>query len=240
MNSLKIINIFRSIDGEAYHAGRPTIFLRTYGCNLRCAYPCDTPESWNPAVYNKLYGRPLLEMQPEEAFAQITKLAGEYIRHVTITGGEPLLPENVPWMQVLGNMLLGAGFDIDFETNGAVPLKEMIEWRTSLKAPYPVLVHFIMDWKCSSSKMLDKMLPENLGLLRPWDIVKCVVADDDFDDVLAVRERLAPPTPIYISPSFGKVTMSHIPMFVLNHPDGNFCCQLQQHKYFWDPTTKDV
>ena len=70
--------------------------------------------------------------------------------------------------------------------------------------------------------------------------MKCVVADDDFDDVLAVRERLAPPTPIYISPSFGKVTMSHIPMFVINHPDGNFCCQLQQHKYFWDPTTKDV
>lgn len=238
MNSLKIINIFRSIDGEAYHAGRPTIFLRTYGCNLRCAYPCDTPESWSLDVYSRLYDRPLPELSPKEAFERISELAGDSIRHVTITGGEPLLPENVPWMQVLGNMLLGAGFDIDFETNGSVPLKEMIEWRTSLE--HPVLVHIIMDWKCSSSKMLDKMLPENLGLLRPWDIVKCVVADGDFDDVLAVRERLAPPIPIYISPSFGKVTMSHIPEFVISHPDENFCCQLQQHKYFWDPLTKDV
>lgn len=239
MDTLKIINIFKSIDGEAYHAGRPTIFLRTYGCNLRCAYPCDTPESWNPAVYSKLYDRPLLEMQPEEAFALIAKLAGEHIRHVTITGGEPLLPENVPWMKILSNMLLGAGYSIDFETNGAVPLAEMAAWRASL-VDGASLVHFIMDWKCSSSKMLGKMLPANLNVLRSWDVVKCVVADDDFEDVINVRARLDPCIPIYISPSFGKVTMSHIPDFVLRHSQDNYCCQLQQHKYFWSPTEKDV
>ena len=238
MSTLKIINIFKSIDGEAYHAGRPTIFLRTYGCNLRCAYPCDTPESWNPAVYSKLYDRPLLELQPEEAYVRIVKLAGDHINHVTITGGEPLLPENVPWMQVLGNMLIGSGFHVDFETNGAVPLDAMAEWRTSQEAS--VSTHFIMDWKCSSSKMLNKMVPGNLMLLKPWDIVKCVVADDDFDDVLALRERLPHCVPIYISPSFGKVTMNRIPEFVLAHPDGNFVCQLQQHKYYWDPLIKDV
>ncbi|MBR4007074.1 hypothetical protein [Fibrobacter sp.] len=52
-------------------------------------------------------------MEPEEAFFEISKLAGNFIRHVTITGGEPLLPENVSWMKVLGNMLLGAGYAID-------------------------------------------------------------------------------------------------------------------------------
>lgn len=237
MNTIKIINIFKSIDGEAYHAGRPTIFLRTYGCNLRCAYPCDTPESWSMAEYEKYYDRPLLELHPEEAYAKIVELAGEHIRHVTITGGEPLLPENVPWMKVLGNMLIGSGFHIDFETNGAVPLDDMAAWRDSHESS--PAIHFIMDWKCPSSKMLDKMLPANLLLLARWDIVKCVVADDDFDDVLALRERLPHPISIYISPSFGKITMSRIPEFVLEHPDGNFVCQLQQHKYFWDPSEKN-
>lgn len=239
MNLLKIINIFKSIDGEAYHAGRPTIFLRTYGCNLRCAYPCDTPESWSLDVYSKLYDRPLLELLPSEAFERISRLAGDSIRHVTITGGEPLLPDNVPWMQELGHILLSKGYTIDFETNGAVPLNDMDEWRLGHMIRYDH-VHFIMDWKCSSSKMLDKMLPENLELLKPWDIVKCVVANEDFDDVLAVRERVDKNIPIYVSPSFGKVAMNAIPEFVIEHPEGNFVCQLQQHKYFWDPAAVNV
>lgn len=237
METLKIISIFKSVDGEAYHAGRPTIFLRTWGCNLRCAYPCDTRESWDMETYEKLYDHPLMELAPGEARRQIQELA-RGIHHVTITGGEPLLPENVPWMQELCNLLLSDGFIIDIETNGAASLADMAKWRSAL--PSPARVHFIMDWKCSGSKMLLKMLPENLGHLRAWDVVKCVVTDADFPDVEAVRQRLSPEIPIYISPCFGNVTMNAIPEFVLEHSVDNYVCQLQQHKYFWNPAKINI
>lgn len=238
---IKIINIFKSIDGEAYHAGLPTIFLRTYGCNLRCAYNgqrCDTPESWSMEAYNKLYDRPLRELAPEDALQEIIDLDPN-IKHATITGGEPLLPENQEWMKQLTARLLAKGYEVDFETNGAVDLVKMAEWRDSL-GTYAERVHFIMDWKCPGSAMVSKMIPFNLAVLKPWDVVKCVVCDGDFDEVLAVRERLDSRITIYVSPAFGGVDMKSIPEFVLAHTDLNLKCQLQQHKYFWDPMTKDV
>lgn len=237
MDTIKIINIFKSIDGEAYHAGRPTIFIRTFGCNLRCAYPCDTKESWDMATFDRLYGRPLFEMTPEAAFAAMKRLDAD-IKHATITGGEPLLPENIPWMQDFTAMLVNDGYDVDFETNGAVSLGDMAEWRD--RKCFGKHVRFIMDWKCPSSGMLQKMIPANLALLGPQDIVKCVVADDDFDEVDNVRAYLDHSIPIYVSPCFGRVTMNKIPEFVIARPNANFVCQLQQHKYYWDATTKDV
>lgn len=234
---IKIINIFKSIDGEAYNAGYPTIFLRTYGCNLRCTY-CDTAESWNMDRYNELYGRPLKELTAEDAFNEIVELAGD-ITHVTITGGEPLMPENILWMKQLTSRLLARGFTVDFETNGAVSLKDMALWRDNLHGLME-RVHFIMDWKCPSSKMTPRMSLENLECLTAWDVVKCVVADEDFDEVLNLRAKIPVEIPIYISPSFGKVDMKKIPEFVMEHADLNFRAQLQQHKYFWDPATKDV
>ena len=227
---IKIISIFKSIDGEAYNAGYPTIFLRTYGCNIRCSY-CDTAESWSEQVHRQRYSEPLRELTAEVAAEEMVALAGA-TRHATITGGEPLLPENVKWMQELTSRLLAKGFCVDFETNGAVPLKEMAEWRGSLRG-WASRVRFIMDWKCPGSKMNHKMLPENLGWLTPIDMVKCVVTDEDFDEVLKVRARLDENITVYISPCFGQVTMSRIPGFVVEHDSLHFKCQLQQHKYFY-------
>lgn len=238
---VKIINIFKSIDGEAYHAGLPTIFLRTYGCNLRCAYAnggCDTKESWDMATYEKLYQRPLRELSPEDAMQEIVEL-DPLIKHVTVTGGEPLLPENQEWMKQLTARLLAKGYEVDFETNGAVDLQDMAAWRATL-GKLDTKVHFIMDWKCPGSKMTSKMIITNLTALRYWDVVKCVVSDGDFDEVLAVRSRLDMRIPVYVSPAFGGVTMSSIPEFVLAHTGLNFRCQIQAHKVFWDPATKDV
>lgn len=237
MNAIKIINIFKSIDGEAYHAGRPTIFVRTYGCNLRCAYPCDTPESWDENVFNRLYKRKLYEMTPEAAFSAMKRLDPD-IKHATITGGEPLLPENIPWMQAFTEMLVQDGYDVDFETNGAVSLLEMADWRD--RKFYSKQVRFIMDWKCPSSKMLKRMIPANLAVLGSQDVVKCVVSDIDFEEVDNVRALLDISVPIYISPCFGNVTMSKIPEFVVARPKGNFVCQLQIHKYCWPVEQRDV
>lgn len=241
MDRIKIISIFKSIDGEAYHVGLPTIFLRTYGCNLRCAYNgqhCDTPESWSMEEYNKYYARPLRELTPEDAVQEIVDLDPR-IQHATITGGEPLLPENQAWMRQLTARLLAKGYEIDFETNGAVDLKEMDAWRSTLTG-LAQKVHFIMDWKCPGSKMTSKMIASNLEVLKAQDVVKCVVCDGDFDEVLAVRMRLNPEIPIYVSPAFGGVTMSSIPEFVVEHSDLNLRCQLQIHKYLYPVEQRDV
>ena len=245
MDKIKIINIFKSIDGEAYHTGLPTIFLRTYGCNLRCAYAaggCDTKESWSMAEYEKYYDHPLWEMTPEEAHNKIVE-TDPRIKHVTLTGGEPLLPDNQEWMKALAQLLLASGYEVDFETNGAVPLAGMAAWRNGLMRSMQARTHFIMDWKCPGSAMNSKMLPENLKALGPQDIVKCVVCDGDFDEVLSVRAKLsgdrAANIPIYISPAFGGVKMESIPEFVMDHPDLGFRCQIQSHKIFWDPTEKN-
>lgn len=227
---IKIINIFKSIDGEAYHAGLPTIFLRTYGCNLRCVY-CDTAESWDLKVHEERYSTPLRELAPDDAVQEIVDLDPN-IKHVTITGGEPLLPVNQEWMKQLTARLLAKGYEVDFETNGAVGLTKMAEWRDSL-GTYAERVHFIMDWKCPGSAMVSKMDPFNLAVLKPWDVVKCVVCDSDFDEVLAVRERLDDRIPIYVSPVFGQVTMRAIPEFIMAHTGLNLRAQLQIHKYLF-------
>lgn len=230
MKKLKIVHIFKSIDGEAYHSGKATLFLRAFGCNLRCGY-CDTVEALTAAEYAKAYGKqPLLEMTPQEAFDACVAI-DKAIRHITITGGEPLLPSNQPWMKEFAQLMLAAGYEVDFETNGAVDYTDMIAWREGLGG-YRPHVHFIMDWKCPGSGMTHEMKGWNLSMLdKDLDIVKCVVTDTDFEEV----ESIIPKTtaPIYISPCWGKVDLTKLADFVLAHPYADVRVQFQIHKLIY-------
>ena len=99
------------------------------------------------------------------------------IKHITITGGEPLLEENKEWMTAFIENLLFQGFTVDVETNGAVNL---LYWKEKFKMDDVI---FIMDWKAPASKMNQFMIKENLSYLDESDIIKIVVTDDDFDEV---------------------------------------------------------
>lgn len=103
--TVRVSEIFRSIQGEGRYTGLPSVFVRTTGCNLRCWY-CDTPyTSWEPAG----------ETQPWREI--VAKVAEFDCRHVVLTGGEPLLPvEIVP----LSHALRDAGYLITVETAGTV------------------------------------------------------------------------------------------------------------------------
>ena len=231
-NTLKIINIFKSIDGEAYHSGKATLFLRTFGCNLRCGY-CDTAESLTMEGYKAVFGdKPLAEMSPEEAYAACQGLnADGHIRHITITGGEPLLPHNQPWMKEFAIRMLTAGYDVDFETNGAVDYSEMVAWRNHLDGLKPHL-HFIMDWKCPGSGMNDKMSLRNLEILsKDLDVIKCVCKDGDLAEVERILPHAA--APVYISPCWGQVNLPSLADFALEHAEDDVRVQFQIHKLIY-------
>ena len=217
-----VSEIFQSIDGEGYHAGYPTVFFRTIGCNLRCSW-CDSAYTFNPDKNSKWYS----------IFDAVEKVKSYGIKHITITGGEPLLEENKEWMTSFIEDLLMSDFEIDIETNGAVNL---FYWKEKFQASNVI---FIMDWKAPASKMNRFMIEKNLSYLDKGDIVKIVVTDSDFEEVERVL-KIGTEAEIYISPVFGQVTMSKIPEFVLEHKNENIRCQIQMHKIFWNPDKRGV
>ena len=221
-NKICVSEIFESIDGEGYHAGKATVFFRTVGCNLRCSW-CDSKYTFHAEETSRW-------LTVEEAFDEVNKFG---ILHVTITGGEPLLEENKEWMTEFIQKLLDSAYIVDVETNGAI---DYSYWKNKFDNPFFVL---ITDWKAPSSGMNKFMLESNLTILDFQDIVKIVVTDNDFDEVEKVISSDTK-AQIYISPVFGQVTMSKIPEFVLKHKNANLTCQIQLHKIFWEPDKRGV
>lgn len=222
-DKLCVSEIFESIDGEGYHAGKPTVFFRTIGCNLRCSW-CDSQYTFHEEKTSKW-------MTVEEAFDDVNKFG---IYHVTITGGEPLLEENKKWMTEFIQRLLWNNYVVDVETNGAIDYRY---WKNEFKGNDFVL---IMDWKAPSSKMNKFMIESNLSILDESDIIKIVVTDNDFDEVEKIVNSKTK-AQIYISPVFNQVTMEKIPEFILKHKEyDNLRCQIQMHKIFWDPNKRGV
>lgn len=222
-NKILVSEIFQSIDGEGYHAGYPTVFFRTIGCNLRCSW-CDSVYTFNPDSESKWYS----------IFDAMEKVRSFGVKHITITGGEPLLEENKEWMTSFIENLILEGFTIDIETNGAV---DLLYWKERFQTNDVIL---IMDWKAPASKMNKFMIEKNLSYLDKGDIVKIVVTDSDFEEVEKIL-KIETEAEIYISPVFGQVTMSKIPEFILNHKENkNLRCQIQMHKIFWNPEKRGV
>lgn len=161
--TIRVTEIFRSIQGESTHAGFPCAFIRLTGCSLRCVW-CDTAYAFSGGE----------EMPVSEAAERVLALGTELVE---VTGGEPLEQEGVyPLME----RLLEHGKTVLLETGGHVPLDRVD----------PRVVK-IVDVKAPGSGMMAANLPENLEQLGPRDEVKFVLSDRrDFDWALdLVRER---------------------------------------------------
>jgi 7-carboxy-7-deazaguanine synthase len=148
---MKICEIFRSLQGEGTLIGTPTVFVRTAGCNLECAW-CDTP-------YSKKAGD---EMTIPEI---LEKVKAFEIHYVCVTGGEPMIQEG---SVKLIDELLGAGYHVTVETNGSISLEDL---------PCSMSMLISMDIKCPTSGMAEQMDLSNLELLSPLDQLKFVVAN---------------------------------------------------------------
>ncbi len=145
--SLKINEIFFSIQGESLYSGIPCVFIRLAGCNLRCTY-CDTAYAWDDGI----------PMDRKEIVDRIQKFN---CRLVEITGGEPLIQDETP---ALIETLIDSGYTVLLETNGSIDIRKVSSGCIR-----------IMDIKCPSSNESGKNRLENIRFLGQKDQIKFVI-----------------------------------------------------------------
>lgn len=222
MGKFKVVEKFISINGEGRCAGELAVFIRFAGCNLNCSY-CDT--KWANEA-----DAPYEILSEEEIYAYIKE---NNINNVTLTGGEPLLQENI--RRLIRLLSKDKALRIEVETNGAVSLEEYIDIGEN--------VTFTLDYKLPGSKMNHMMVMENYNLLRCNDTVKFVVSDrEDLDKARDVIEeyKLTEKVAVYLSSSFGIIKPEDIVNYMMEHNMNKVKLQLQMHKYIWDPNKKGV
>lgn len=220
---MRVVEIFKSIDGEGIRTGQIVTFIRLAGCNLRCCY-CDTKYAFDE--------KQATEMSVQEILAKVKELE---CSKITLTGGEPLVHKDV--MALL--LALGTnGYQINIETNGSVDLIPFIH----LRDRYDLNMFFTVDYKTIYSKMNSQMNKNSFVYLdRQRDIVKCVVANkEDFDDALKYLDGLHKQFNIWVSPVFGEVEPSDIVEWVKDTKREDITVQVQLHKVIWDPNKKGV
>ena len=211
---LKINEIFKSIQGESTHMGVPCTFIRLTYCNLRCSY-CDTEYAFH-------------EGKDMEISEIVDKVKSMNTQLVEITGGEPMLQENVIHLM---NILLKDKYNVLLETSGAISLKDV-----------PKEIKKIVDFKCPSSNMKDKNLWSILEELVPHDEIKFVIGD--YNDYKWVKEKIKKYSldkkwTVLVSPVFNKIELKELADWILRD-NLNVRLQLQMHKYIWDPETRAV
>jgi 7-carboxy-7-deazaguanine synthase len=211
---LRVNEIFHSIQGESTHAGRPCVFVRLTGCNLRCAW-CDTP-------YAFFDGESLTVQQV------VAKVDSYACRLVEITGGEPLLQgESIGLME----SLLARGYEVLLETGGSLPIDQV-----------PPGVRRIVDVKCPGSGESDRNRWENLDVLRHGDELKFVIADRaDYDWATSViRDRsLDTRADVLFSPVHESLEARDLARWVLEDRLP-VRVQIQMHKILWPGVVRGV
>ena len=222
MPGYKIAETFLSINGEGVKAGQLSFFIRFVGCNLNCDY-CDTK-------WANLPHTPYREMTGLELYALIKESGAE---NVTITGGEPMIQENIG--ELLDLLCRDPGLYVEVETNGSVPLQPFLD--------LPTRPSFTMDYKLSKSGMEKYMCPENFSHLDKRDTVKFVcgcMEDLQRAEEIMMTYGLIGRTNVYLSPVFGAIEPADMVEFMKNRRLTGVTLQLQMHKVIWDPEKRGV
>lgn len=201
---MNIVEIFSSIQGEGMHQGRPCIFVRCAGCNLSCSW-CDTGYARDPKNGE--------EMTVDSVYSRIQS---ERLRHVCITGGEPLL--QIQEVLRLCQKLHREGFFIEIETNGTVDFRSLL--------PYAAVN---MDMKCPSSGEEGSSDPELIPFLRENDTLTFVVRDEqDCRYADAILAKMKPACEVFFSLLEGSCGQD-IARYICDHACG-VRMQIQLHK----------
>jgi 7-carboxy-7-deazaguanine synthase len=211
---LIIHEIFCSLQGESTYVGRPCVFIRLTGCDLRCSW-CDTTYAFEGGT--------------EMPIRQILDAVQAYhCPLVEVTGGEPLMQESAP---DLLRALCDSGYEVMLETGGHRDIS-VVDPR----------VKRVVDIKCPSSGMEKRQRFENFEFLTPHDEIKCILADRiDYDWAVRIVEHYHLDTrcTVLFAPVFGALENRTLAEWILKD-SLHVRFQLQQHKYIWDPLARGV
>ena len=210
---MRITEIFHSIQGESTHAGRPCVFVRFAGCNLRCR--------WCDSAYTFTGGE---KMTMDDVMARVRSYG---CKLVEVTGGEPLASAEAP---ELIRRLCDEGFEVLIETSGSIDISSVDPRATT-----------IMDIKCPGSGESERNLWENIDRLRPHDEIKFVVADrSDYEWARRkIEERQLGRWTVLFSPVWGEMDMKTLAEWMLaDRVPARF--QTQLHKHLWGAETRGV
>ncbi|MGB2115833.1 MAG: 7-carboxy-7-deazaguanine synthase QueE [Porticoccaceae bacterium] len=207
-HSLRITEIFHSLQGETTTTGLPTVFVRLTGCPLRCDY-CDTAYAFEGGE----------KMTIKDILDTVAEYQTDFI---TVTGGEPLAqPQCIDLLEQLCDL----GYRVSLETSGAMPIEDVD----------PRVIK-IVDLKTPGSGEVSRNLYENINYLQPEDEVKFVICDrKDYDwscmqiDQLRLRDT---GSEILFSPSQGQLAPALLAQWILEDKI-KVRMQLQAHKVIW-------
>lgn len=205
--TLRISEIFFSLQGETSRVGLPTVFVRLTGCPLRCGY-CDTAYAFTGGQHSSV----------AEILHQI---ASYQTRYVTVTGGEPLAQKNC---LTLLTALCDADYSVSLETSGALDISQ-VDARVSK----------IMDIKTLGSGEAAKNHWANLDWLRSGDEIKFVLCDEadyQWARELILGKQLQRLCPILMSPVHGLLTPVMLAEWILRD-QLPVRMQIQMHKLLW-------
>lgn len=205
---LKITEVFLSLQGEARDAGWPTVFVRLTGCPLRCQY-CDTTYSFFGGEWRSI----------DDLLAEVASYG---VRHVCVTGGEPLSQKRC--LDLL-RRLCDAGYAVSLETSGAIDIAE-VDLRVSR----------VLDIKTPGSAEVARNRWENLPLLTAHDQVKFVICgreDYEWSRDMLREHRLHERCDVLFSPSKDQVSARDLADWIVeDRLPVKF--QMQLHKILWN------
>jgi len=208
MTTLRITEIFHSLQGEARNVGLPTAFVRLTGCPLRCQY-CDTEYAFHGGEQQSI----------DDILARV---AEKRIGHVTVTGGEPLAQ---PGCRELCKRLSDEGYEVSLETGGAMDIADIDE-----------RVSIVLDLKTPGSKEVGRNLYENIDLLKQIDQVKFVICDrPDYEwarfkvEEYALADRVSE---VLFSTSHEQLSSTELAEWILED-ELAVRLQVQLHKILW-------
>jgi len=213
---LRVTEIFRSIQGESTHAGRPCTFVRLTGCPMRCTW-CDSEYTFTGGDHLSI----------DEVLKRVRDFT---CRLVEVTGGEPLAQREA--FDLIGR-LCEENYEVLIETGGYVST-EALDPRAKV----------ILDVKCPASGEAERNHWPNLSRLRPeldevkfvvadradWDFARKVISDYDLEN----RARS-----ILISPAWKQIDLPELANWIVES-GMNARMQLQMHKYIWGPDVHGV
>ena len=190
--ALKVNDIFYSIQGESSYSGRPCVFVRLTGCNLRCSY-CDTQYAYTEGE----------DLEIDEVVGRVTSCQCPLVE---VTGGEPLIQEETP---ALIHRLLAGGFETLVETNGSKDISQVDNRCVK-----------ILDIKCPFSGQTSHNDLQNLDRLTDHDEVKFVIAHkDDYEYAKRILHLTDPNLcrkhPVHFSPAFGRMAPKTLAEWIL-------------------------